>query len=589
MALSERLYFHKYLLDAEVKNYANEIGALEKEYKTQFDKEGYAPLIDELQKQEKQFLSLFPDLTGSTNEEKFEQLQKDIITTQKEVENLSGVFMQMDFIVLLDAEIQKQQELALKIWKVAAQELFVSEEYKKGVSEFTAKQLYEIVIGRLNESVRHTTSFQPRYEAKKELIDKLGIDRLFLAFSGEQKRGILTMIVDRIDNDANSDLAQFKSILHKGGVRKVGVEKSKETARTLTLYNSITIQDKQTATVALESTVEKMTMTKTQAREKYDPKSDALKVLNESILEVISKKIGDSARPLVNKIFRDIILVKDPYAFFVGQAPNALIGLLGEVQALYLFYSLLKPKKEMMTWTGSISGEETGWQAPIDILLEDIGKTFKVGIQVKNSVKELTNISNIPFSDTTLDYFLKKVGITDNNDSGVIKSIYSSVYFNKQYITTYQDGKPAYSLGDNPRFVSTENQLIKYKERLNILFEVFVVILMSLSTGKILRDKMPGSAIFVVGSGAIIAASTILEELQQELKDSLKSSFTVSSYKKGDGGDIASYLQEYQNSQSKNTFPHWKHVDDDAYQKMVSAIHITSSFNFSSLIKKVLA
>jgi hypothetical protein len=112
---------------------------------------------------------------------------------------------------------------------------------------------------------------------------------------------------------------------------------------------------------------------------------------------------------------------------------------------------------------------------------------------------------------------------------------------------------------------------------------------MSLNTGKVLRDGMPGSAIFVIGSGAIIAASTILEELQQELKDSLKSSFTVSSYKKGDGGDIASYLQEYQNSQSKNTFPHWNHVDDDAYQKMVNAIHITSSFNFSSLIKKVLA
>ncbi|NLE06099.1 MAG: hypothetical protein GX638_15035, partial [Crenarchaeota archaeon] len=196
---------------------------------------------------------------------------------------------------------------------------------------------------------------------------------------------------------------------------------------------------------------------------------------------------------LDQNIFTDIInrmLSEDRYMFFTGYNAGAATGIIGEIFAQYFLQFVFTYGKSRVQWIAT--DLEKGKKLSTDFVIKELG------IQIKNTTKEIIRNFEVDFMELNVSDFLKRLPGLPMGSRTVLNGYYGIYSFN----VTYHDN-----------FIPTRTEIESKLSQLDELYESFAAILLFIEAGEGSR-KIPNT-IFLLGGQIIKTASSILREIQE--------------------------------------------------------------------------
>lgn len=323
-------------------------------------------------------------------------------------------------------------------------------------------------------------------------------------------------------------------------------------------------------------------LTGSEAEKRLSPEAINRKI--NAFKDAFKKMVGDI--PNIDEIL-DYVFKKDPTIIFVGDNENAIIGLMGEIQALCYLSCLLgdefKLSPQIIDWTATKTDKGIGKQYHADITLKEFG------IQVKNSIKDV--IDTVDFTNSTLDTFLwhlKEESVIDYEMYEDLMSLSEAYFFNVPYqpyvidLTEFGDNSRILAVGEvdsNPDFDETRHKIIMLYQTFERILRLLVGQLLYIGVGDASKNEI-GNVLFFVKGRALFASQILLDiykTINEEISNfnmSLKydSSFTIIDLLNEQG------FEAYNHPRMSGFF------DADVR----SNILLKSSYNFESLYTKAI-
>ena len=245
----------------------------------------------------------------------------------------------------------------------------------------------------------------------------------------------------------------------------------------------------------------------------------------------INNERGDQLREQFNQAIRNIV-VNYPASLFVGSNEQGIIGILGEIQALYYMYSIfgdLNPSidpQQLLTWIGGDTTAGGGVKTGADLVLK-IAESNGFGIQVKNSMSltSATNFSSFVLNkDGIENSFLKQL-----TDFGIDKAIAMALEdtFTMQSFNIAYHLKGTTAVAGDPKgpnadvYFNTYSKLLTLVERASRYIALAAVMIMRIQylQGQGFEQN---NTLWVIGGGAIVSAVQILDDLIKQIDGELK-------------------------------------------------------------------
>ena len=244
----------------------------------------------------------------------------------------------------------------------------------------------------------------------------------------------------------------------------------------------------------------------------------------------ISNERGDQLREQFNQAIKDII-VNYPASLFVGSNEQGIIGILGEIQALYYMYSIfgdLNPSidpQQLLTWIGGDTTAGGGIKTGADLVLK-IAESNGFGIQVKNSMSltSATNFSNFVLNKKGIENsFLKQ--LTDFGINEAVAMALEDTFTMQSFNIAYHlEGTTA--VAGDPKgpevnaYFNTYSKLLTLVERANRYIALAAVMIMRIQylQGQGFEQN---NTLWVIGGSAIVSAVQILDDLIRQIDGEL--------------------------------------------------------------------
>ena len=158
----------------------------------------------------------------------------------------------------------------------------------------------------------------------------------------------------------------------------------------------------------------------------------ALGRVNAVIARHILDQVDTKFQPLMKKVIQSI-LGQSPLEFFIGNNENGIIGILGEIQSLFYLCLLTgKEPSEALHWKGGLVDKEKGAKPHQDLVLEGLG------IQVKNTTKDIENGMKVGFLERELSSFLDLLDLS-TDVKNIFENYYGMYIFNIPYVYNPQE------------------------------------------------------------------------------------------------------------------------------------------------------
>lgn len=504
-------------------------------------KERVETQIEKLKEKEKKIYHAMGLKDGKANikglNERLKEYSEDVIY-------LSGPLLREEIVGVLNSDLGEQFETFKKTVNDIAQEEIVPLIGKEGTETF-GKAYLKFLQEAGGETILHG-EFEKRRN-KFRITEALDINT----------NKIITSALTR------NQRKRWEEIIGK----RAGASSQK---------NKITIDDNKVSFNWLEETGFK---TPTEAGKELTlvERKKISRKISAGIVNLVPPKNEKALREILNYILR----TSNYTAYFVGQSTAEIIGLCGEIQAIYYLYCFLgKDPKFLGTKIKWIGSDKIDGQKPHrDVLLEDL-----FGIQVKNS---LTNeFKTINFSDASLNTVLDRIGAGDEEIRNLVSNYYGTLAFNIGY--NYDIEKKKYykdqenPLGSNNSRISKKVE--QYKTSYKKLQESSQVVdkLLSLSAAALMYmdigeegEKLDANVLYLLSGATFFAASDILQKVLDEVssKEKLPKAFTVKVERSEDERNIVTALNNEKRGSDYST-------------EVLKKIMLTSSFNFSSIKPK---
>ena len=269
---------------------------------------------------------------------------------------------------------------------------------------------------------------------------------------------------------------------------------------------------------------------------------DAYPGLLQAINKAYSQSIIDLCPSADKKILQGAIqevLSNKEDAFFVGGNTNQLIGILGEIQGIYIFRRIIKnnSKRSKIGWVGGLNNPHA------DLLLKAALGEF--GIQIKNKSWEqaqddLISIDFKNFNETktliegegsVIKYNLTSEALSAAAGLGIDMGIFDAIQsalaadtFNVYYQWN-SETKQAEAVDDNPAFTDVRRMIEIYSAKAEKIMSLYSVALMYMQAAQMTGGEASANTFYLVGGATVVSAATILANIIRELRDSVNTHF----------------------------------------------------------------
>ena len=240
---------------------------------------------------------------------------------------------------------------------------------------------------------------------------------------------------------------------------------------------------------------------------------------------------GEQLRGQFNQAIRDII-ISYPASLFVGSNEQGVIGILGEIQALYYMYSIfgdLNPSidpQQLLSWIGGDTTAGGGVKTGADLVLK-IADANGFGIQVKNSMSltSATNFSSFVLNRGNVDNsFLRQ--LSDFGISEAIAMALEDVFSMQSFNISYHLQGTAAVAGD-PKgenadvYFNTYSRLLTLVERANRYIALAAAMIMRIQylQGQGFEQN---NTLWMIGGSAIVSAVQIFDDLIRQIDGELR-------------------------------------------------------------------
>lgn len=240
---------------------------------------------------------------------------------------------------------------------------------------------------------------------------------------------------------------------------------------------------------------------------------------------------GEQLRGQFNQATRDII-TNYPASLFVGSNEQGVIGILGEIQALYYMYSIfgdLNPSidpQQLLSWIGGDTTAGGGVKTGADLILK-IADANGFGIQVKNSMSltSATNFSSFVLNRGNVENsFLRQ--LSDFGISEAIAMALEDVFTMQSFNISYHlqgtiavAGDPK---GENANvYFNTYSKLLTLVERANRYIALAAAMIMRIQylQGQGFEQN---NTLWMIGGSAIVSAVQIFDDLIKQIDGELR-------------------------------------------------------------------
>lgn len=269
---------------------------------------------------------------------------------------------------------------------------------------------------------------------------------------------------------------------------------------------------------------------------------DAYPGLLQAINKAYSQSIIDLCPSADKKILQGAIqevLSNKEDAFFVGGNTNQLIGILGEIQGIYIFRRIIKnnSKRSKIDWVGGLNNPHA------DLLLKAALGEF--GIQIKNKSWEqaqddLISIDFKNFNETktliegegsVIKYNLTSEALSAAAGLGIDMGIFDAIQsalaadtFNVYYQWN-SETKQAEAVDDNPAFTDVRRMIEIYSAKAEKIMSLYSVALMYMQAAQMTGGEASANTFYLVAGATVVSAATILANIIKELHDSVNTHF----------------------------------------------------------------
>ena len=239
---------------------------------------------------------------------------------------------------------------------------------------------------------------------------------------------------------------------------------------------------------------------------------------------------------LVEKLRQAIrhIATTYPAAFFPGANTQGVIGIFGEIQALFYIYALLGENSSLnpetvASWIGGIGG---GIKTGADVLIS-IGEHIGYGIQVKNSMSLGGSTS---FSDFALNSGYKEGdrGFVDQligfglprETVDAIEDLLTMETFNIPYHLEGQRAVEGHPKIRTEEYNRTRDEITRMYNQANKLMVLAAATIMRIRYLEE-QDITSANTLFIIGGTLAISAAQILDNLIKQIKGEIDTVFKV--------------------------------------------------------------
>ena len=307
------------------------------------------------------------------------------------------------------------------------------------------------------------------------------------------------------------------------------------------------------------------------------------KTTTDYLLTLVDSGSREDMQTIINYILQDN---NDPYAFFVGENTQDIVGILGEIQSIFYLYKFLGSNPSTLgtriKWQGGLHISTSGQKPHIDVLLDDL-----YGIQVKNTTK--IALEDITFANASVETVLNKLDINDDLRR-LVENYYGTLYFNVGWNINAQgdyyhnQAHPWNGNGRAQEYLDTYKDLENMEDQIQKLLAFSAAALMYMG----IRDAANGldvNSIYLVGGAAVYVASTILETIYERIDnvEQLSNTFHIHMGRSKIDKTIVEALNEMKNSASAANKRSLVGTSNSFSSQILKKTILTSSFNFGSL------
>lgn len=520
--------------------------------------------IAELKSQESQFLSMFDCLD-------IEDFKRRVANYYNYTEfgHFTGSNLKRivdDYKALTDKQTQERQELLERmIYNLINSEFFTKDFEGDLLAAFQSSQVTDEVANYvINKLIGALSGIGLGKGGMLRSTDFGGAGK---TSDGKQIFEVAAQLTTSV---FNAHLTDLQNALKSGKV--AGVDKARETEilRNASILlkphentNISGLTMKQTFAVEWKTTIDKVTGgTGKQSDIKATP--EELQKINHDLQQLVVNELMSYNTSANNGVMRQFIndrissmLQKDPYMFFIGNAPAQLEGVLGEIAAVSAITALLgeKYRAKAVKWIGSQMGAYSKKQPSIDIALREIGG-IQFGIQIKNTTKDLADdfLHNIKFVDASVDTVLSKLGISPQAFENVFFADNFNVPYKKRGARFIQvDKGPHHTDSLFPVYVKIDDAIDDIVAKITSYLMLFASDFLYIGMDQGFKSKLAtldsnvlttgGNYVYIVGS-QVFFASEMLMQLEQDLsalqnlqKEAEQTDLIIDSYIEKQKGD----------------------------------------------------
>ena len=441
---------------------------------------------------------------GNTVQAKEAVLKKKIKDLQLETQALNSVNLQSAFLEALKAtkgfqlDLEEQYEVIRQSFIQAADSVLTE-------SDVATELLREIMPQ--NESIKITvdltTGTARVASGKRKGQYAVNLNKSFSKLSKEAKNTVNKYLTSK-----------------KGEQRLLEARIANESIGAQSLSMEYILEQ-----VPLEAMLKMSAEERKRVFEKYPQLKDSIN--RNFIKQIMNACPSANKRILQNSI--EEVLSKKPLAFFIGGNIEGMTGILGEIQALYYFKSLLGNKGGNVSWIGGLNNPHA------DLLLVEGLKQF--GIQVKNTSRQAAEL------EVSFQTFGAKAGRTIGNPGAIweyantdealnslsiiglsgdlseaIQTFLAMEGFNIYYNWDSSSGR-AKAVDMNERFQEEREQIELYAEKAQQIASLVSVSMMYMQ-----ETNFSGGAsntLYLIGGSTLISAASILSDIIAKLKANL--------------------------------------------------------------------
>lgn len=312
----------------------------------------------------------------------------------------------------------------------------------------------------------------------------------------------------------------------------------------------------------------------------------ALPLIKKEMVDYIcAQKPAELSNHTVQQIV-DYVFNKNPRALFVGNNTKAITGILGEIQALCYLAIIMGNRFNLN------SGKVVDWVATET----DSGKSYHAdivlkqafGIQVKNTIKD--DVDVVSFNESSLLYMtnqLAELGYLTKDETEIIRSIYSTYYFNIPYQVA--EGKLEIASFPSAEYESTNTLLEKYVLIADKILRLLIDYFMYIGIGNAAENQRGNTLFFLGGKNVVLASeilSCFLEEIDRmsvftiERPERLSNSLNIVTFVNGNNLLRNKKGDNYISGKSQR-------IGALVDAGVSSSILLTSSFDFTPLLNKI--